>query len=112
LLLAHGGGYFPYQAGRLRHAGTVRDELADAPKDPWSYAGRLLFDTITHDGQALAYMISRIGAENVMIGTDHPYDMRDTNPGEHLREVTDEGTFQLIAEQTPERLFGLGAAVG
>jgi aminocarboxymuconate-semialdehyde decarboxylase len=110
LLLAHGGGYFPYQAGRLRHAGTVRGELADAPRDPWSYAGRLLFDTITHDAQALEYMISRIGADNVMIGTDHPYDMGDSKPVEHLREVTDEEAFRLIAEENPQRLFGLGAA--
>src|SRR5262245_9015761 len=28
LVLLHGGGYFPYQAGRLRHARTVRPELS------------------------------------------------------------------------------------
>jgi aminocarboxymuconate-semialdehyde decarboxylase len=112
LLLAHGGGFFPYQAGRWRHARTVRGELADAPQDPWSYAGRFLFDTITHDGPALEYMISRVGAENVMIGTDHPYDMGDTTPVAHLREATDDQTFQLIAEENPQRLFGLGVAAG
>ena len=31
VVLLHGGGYFPYQVGRLRHARTVRPELASAP---------------------------------------------------------------------------------
>jgi aminocarboxymuconate-semialdehyde decarboxylase len=112
LLLAHAGGFFPFQAGRWRHARTVRGELADSPEDPWSYAGRLLFDTITHDTQALTYMVSRIGAENVMIGTDHPYDMGDTEPVKGLRAAVDEETFELIAEKNPQRLFGLGVTAG
>jgi aminocarboxymuconate-semialdehyde decarboxylase len=109
ILLAHGGGFFPYQAGRWRHARAVRKELAAAPEDPWKYAGQLLFDTITHDGPALAYMIQRVGAENVLIGTDHPYDMGENAPVSALREVTDEATFRQIAELNPARLFDLRA---
>src|SRR5262245_45090700 len=61
IVLLHGGGYFPYQVGRLRHAKTVRPELADAPADPWSYSRRLYFDIITHDPAALTYLIDRAG---------------------------------------------------
>jgi aminocarboxymuconate-semialdehyde decarboxylase len=110
LLLAHGGGFFPYQAGRLRHARAVRKELADAPVDPWQFAGQLLFDTITHDGPALAYLISRVGPENVLIGTDHPYDMGEHTPVDALRAVTDDETFRQIAELNPARLFRLQLA--
>ena len=67
---------------------------------------------VGHDRPALEYMISRVGAENVMIGTDHPYDMGDTTPVAHLREATDDQTFRLIAEENPQRLFGLGVAAG
>ena len=34
VVLVHAGGYFPFQAGRLRHAKTVRRELENAPVDP------------------------------------------------------------------------------
>ncbi|MGI0128765.1 MAG: amidohydrolase family protein, partial [Thermoplasmata archaeon] len=53
IVLVHSGGYFPYQAGRLRHARTVRPELSQSPADPWAYIGQLVFDTITHDALAL-----------------------------------------------------------
>lgn len=34
LIFVHGGGFFPYGAGRLRHAIGVRAELSGAPADP------------------------------------------------------------------------------
>jgi aminocarboxymuconate-semialdehyde decarboxylase len=106
IILAHGGGYFPYQAGRWQHARKVRAELADAPEDPWAAVGRLLFDTITHDPRALAYMIDRVGAENVVVGTDNPYDMGTTDPLGELRAAVDAATAKQIAEDNPARLFG------
>jgi aminocarboxymuconate-semialdehyde decarboxylase len=106
IILAHGGGYFPYQAGRWQHARKVRPELADAPKDPWDSVGRLLFDTITHDPRALAYMIDRVGAENVVVGTDNPYDMGTTDPLGELRAAVGEDIVRTIAQENPARLFG------
>jgi aminocarboxymuconate-semialdehyde decarboxylase len=105
IVLAHAGGFFPWQAGRLRHARTVRAELADAPEDPWSYAGQLIFDTITHDVQALEYMVSRVGQENVVLGTDLPYDMSTPKPMAELREAVGDEVAAVIAEQNPARLF-------
>ena len=62
VLLVHGGGNLPYQLGRLRHAISVRPELDGVAPDPWAYCGRLLFDTLTHDDQATAYLVGRVGA--------------------------------------------------
>ncbi|HUZ90095.1 MAG TPA: amidohydrolase family protein [Candidatus Acidoferrales bacterium] len=108
LLLVHSGGYFPYQAGRYRHARTVREELASSPADPWSYVGRQLhFDVITHDRQALQYLISRVGAESVVMGTDLPFDMAMTDAVQVLAEVTDAATAERIAETNPAALFGV-----
>jgi aminocarboxymuconate-semialdehyde decarboxylase len=107
IVLAHAGGYFPFQAGRLRHARTVRKELADAPADPWSFAGQLIFDTITHDVQALAYLVSRVGVENVVMGTDLPYDMSSPTPWDSLVEAVGEATATRIAEDNAARLFNL-----
>jgi aminocarboxymuconate-semialdehyde decarboxylase len=109
IVLGHAGGFFPWQAGRLRHAGTVRAELSDSPKDPWAAVGNLLFDTITHDVEALAYLVSRVGAENVVLGTDLPYDMSSPDPIGSLNAAVDPGTAALIAERNPARIFGLPA---
>ena len=72
LLLVHAGGYMPWQAGRLRHAATVRTELADSPRDPHDYFGRVFVDTITHDPAALRFLVERVGAGNVAMGTRPP----------------------------------------
>ena len=112
VLLAHGGGYFPYQAGRLRHAVTVRPELGDSPDDPWSYSGRLLADTITHDDRALAYLVSRMGAENVLLGSDLPFDMAVPNPAAALAGSVDADEVRLIASSNPARLYRFGPAEG
>jgi aminocarboxymuconate-semialdehyde decarboxylase len=106
IMLGHAGGYFPYQAGRFRHARTVREELANSPADPWAYCGRLMFDTITHDVQALRYLISRVGADNVLVGTDIPFDMSTPEPWRELTEAVDEKAAKHIAEENPARLFG------
>ena len=107
LLLVHAGGYMPWQAGRLRHAATVRAELADSPADPAAYFGRLVVDTITHDAAALRYLVERVGAGNVAMGTDLPFDMATPEPVRTLEEAVDADTARRIMEETPRRLFGL-----
>ena len=108
LLLVHAGGYTPWQAGRLRHAATVRSELAHSPRDPWAYFGRQLFvDTITHDEAALRYLVHRVGADTVVMGTDLPFDMATPEPAAALEAAVDGETAKRAMEETPERLFRL-----
>jgi aminocarboxymuconate-semialdehyde decarboxylase len=107
VVLVHGGGYLPYQLGRLEHARGVREELAEAPQDPWSYAGRIVCDIITHDPQALSYLVSRMGAANVVMGTDFPFDMAEEQPMALLREAVDADAVRTVAERVPAQLFGL-----
>jgi aminocarboxymuconate-semialdehyde decarboxylase len=107
LLLVHAGGYMPWQAGRLRHAAAVRAELADSPPDPYAYFGRIFVDTITHDAAALRFLVERVGADNVAMGTDLPFDMATPEPVAVLEEVVEEETARRIMEDTPRRLFRL-----
>jgi aminocarboxymuconate-semialdehyde decarboxylase len=104
IVLGHAGGFVPFQAGRLRHASSIRKEF-EHEVNVWDYAGRLIFDTITHDPKALAYLVSRAGAENVVMGTDFPYDMATPKPMDELNEAVDEATARVIAEDVPARLF-------
>jgi aminocarboxymuconate-semialdehyde decarboxylase len=105
VVLVHGGGYFPYQGGRLRHARTVRPELADSPEDPWAYLDRIWFDIITHDTAALAYLVQRVGADRVVVGTDLPFDMAPPEPMRLLAEAVDEDTAARIAEANAAALY-------
>jgi aminocarboxymuconate-semialdehyde decarboxylase len=107
VLLVHAGGYVPWQAGRLRHAATVRVELADSPPDPYDYFGRLFVDTITHDAAGLRFLVERVGADNVVMGTDLPFDMATPEPVAALEEAVDADTARRIMEETPRRLFAL-----
>jgi aminocarboxymuconate-semialdehyde decarboxylase len=107
VLLVHAGGYMPWQAGRLRHAATVRGELADSPPDPYAYFGRVFVDTITHDPATLRFLVERVGADNVAMGTDLPFDMATPQPVAALEEAVDADTARRVIEETPRRLFGL-----
>jgi aminocarboxymuconate-semialdehyde decarboxylase len=65
----------------------------------------LYFDTITHDREALRYLISRVGAERMLMGTDLPFDMATPEPMTALEEAADGDTVRRIAEQNPGRLY-------
>jgi aminocarboxymuconate-semialdehyde decarboxylase len=81
LVLAHGGGFAPYQIGRLVHGHSVRAEANAATKtSPKDLLKRIYFDTLVFDPQALRYLIDLVGADHVCIGTDSPFDMADQDP--------------------------------
>ncbi|WP_029004882.1 amidohydrolase family protein [Azorhizobium doebereinerae] len=81
LLAAHGGGYLPYQIGRLVHGHTVRGEArARTLSSPKELLKSLYFDTLVFDPQALRFLIDLVGAEHVCLGTDAPFDMGDETP--------------------------------
>lgn len=111
ICLAHGGGFAPYQIGRLVHGHRVRAEArAHSTASPKDLLRRLYFDTLVFDPQALRYLIDLVGADHVCIGTDAPFDMADEHPAQTIASIpglTDDerdciccGTaMQLLGEQ-------------
>jgi aminocarboxymuconate-semialdehyde decarboxylase len=96
IVLAHGGGYLPYGIGRLDHGHKVRSELrATLPKPPSAYLANIYCDSITHDSRSLRFLIDRVGADHVVLGTDHPFDMGTDTPVEAV-----EGLRLPASEQT------------
>jgi aminocarboxymuconate-semialdehyde decarboxylase len=76
ILLPHGGGYVPYQIGRFIHGFNARPEPKMKTKtSPADLLRRFYFDALTHDAQAARHLINRVGADRVVIGSDHPFDM-------------------------------------
>lgn len=88
MLVAHGGGYLPYQIGRLVHGQKVRAEpKALTTSSPRDLLRTLYFDTILFDPQALRHLVDVVGADHVALGTDAPFDMGDETPLESLAAV-------------------------
>ncbi|CEJ13449.1 Amidohydrolase [bacterium YEK0313] len=108
ICLSHGGGFLPYQIGRLVHGRKVRLEAQTTQRSPKDLFRRFYFDTITHDPAALAYLIDLVGPQQVMLGTDIPFDMADETPMATLDSV--EGLSAeargLIASGNAVRLIG------
>jgi aminocarboxymuconate-semialdehyde decarboxylase len=76
ICLSHGGGFLPYQAGRFAHGFGVRPEARINLKQPVEESiGRLLYDTILHSTHTLEFLISSVGPEHVLLGSDYPFDM-------------------------------------
>lgn len=81
ILCAHGGGFFPYQIGRFTHGQQVRKEpKVNTQTSPRELVKRFYFDALTHDAKAARYLIDQVGADHVVIGTDHPFDMGPVDP--------------------------------
>ena len=75
ICFAHGGGSFPYTIGRIEHGFLMRPDLVatDNGQNPRDYLGRFYVDSVTHDPQALRYLMDVVGEESVMLGTDYPF---------------------------------------
>jgi aminocarboxymuconate-semialdehyde decarboxylase len=107
LVLVHGGGFFPYQAGRLLHACGVRPEIEIDAAAVRAAFGQLYFDTLTHDTAALRFLAERVGVGHVLLGTDMPFDMAEDRPMDRLAQAFDAATVEVIA-QNAQRLFAMG----
>ena len=80
-VLAHGGGYLPYQLGRLVHGQKVRNEPKQhTGTSPYQAVKHFWFDALTHNPQALRFLIDLVGAERVVLGTDAAFDMGEEAP--------------------------------
>jgi aminocarboxymuconate-semialdehyde decarboxylase len=86
VLLAHGGGTVLSLRGRLRHAhehlAAARTRLSEPVEESLR---RLYYDSITHDPGLLRALVDFAGADRVLMGSDHPFDMGDPDPAATVR---------------------------
>lgn len=107
VILCHGGGYLPYQIGRLQKGylaqEQIRARLRQAPRD---YLRWFSFDTVLSQPEALRYLLDMVGPERVVLGSDYPYAFGDLAPLRSLAEADLDGDLQRrIAVDNPERLL-------
>jgi aminocarboxymuconate-semialdehyde decarboxylase len=109
LIAVHGGGYLAGYSGRIDHAyGARSDVRGTLPQLPTTYLKRVFFDSVVFTPHQLRHLVEVFGADKILMGTDYPYDMAESDPVGHLAESgLDEATFAKIAGGNAKTLFGL-----
>ncbi|WP_025950122.1 amidohydrolase family protein [Geobacillus thermocatenulatus] len=81
ILLAHGGGFLPYQIGRLQKGYDVwRPVVSSLQAPPLDYLRRFWFDTVVWDRRVLQLLIDLVGQDRVLPGSDFPFDLSQWPP--------------------------------
>ncbi|WP_028271354.1 amidohydrolase family protein [Arthrobacter sp. UNC362MFTsu5.1] len=85
VLAAHGGGYLPTTLGRSDHAWRVRPEAHGCAEPPSSYLKKLYFDSLVHSATELRALVAAAGPEQVLLGSDYPFDMGSDLPVDEVQ---------------------------
>ena len=108
-VISHGGGAYPYLAGRfdIMHARMDRSAQGDvAQKAPSAYAPLLAYDTIVHAPKALRFLADLVGIDRLVLGTDYSFPPADLQPLGGLRAAGfNSADVVRIADENPRRLF-------
>jgi aminocarboxymuconate-semialdehyde decarboxylase len=80
LCLAHGGGCLPSLPGRLDLGWSRKPVARTTPLPPSDYLRRLYYDTATFSTPLLRRLVEDVGVDHVLIGTDYPFELADTDP--------------------------------
>jgi aminocarboxymuconate-semialdehyde decarboxylase len=108
VLLAHGGGALPVVRGRLRRAFAVRPEArARITSGPDVALRRFYYDTVTHDQDLLADLLRYAGPEQLLLGSDRPFDMGTEHPVEEVRALGLGAAEELVLGGNAGRLLGI-----
>jgi aminocarboxymuconate-semialdehyde decarboxylase len=111
---SHGGGAFPGTIGRIEHGFHVRPDLVaiDNKTNPRKYLAndgrpaRFYVDSLVHDADALRLLLKLFGAQRVALGSDYPFPLGETKPGQLIEsmKLSAEQKAQLLSETAREFL--------
>ena len=110
VLLVHGDGCVPYQFGRMDRGQAAAPPFARgvAKSELNRYVYNLYYDTVLHDDLALRYLISRVGANYVALGTDFPFPLRDDDPVSTVkRQQLSQAEQRVVCWETSAALLGV-----
>jgi len=99
-----GGAALPFVLGRLKRNHAITPGIGD----PVAGLASLYTDTILHDVRVLKFVIEMIGTDRLMMGSDMPFPIGDTEPA---KVVTDAGLTKAQVDSIngglAARLFGI-----
>jgi aminocarboxymuconate-semialdehyde decarboxylase len=81
IVLPHAGGFLGHYWARMDHGWRARADCRTViKKAPTTYLKKFFFDTITFDPEMLRNLIDKFGPQQVLLGTDYPFDMGEEDP--------------------------------
>jgi aminocarboxymuconate-semialdehyde decarboxylase len=110
ILAVHGGGYLGAYSGRIDHAWGARPDCRpNLPHPPTHYLRKVFVDGVVFTPHQLASLAEVFGADHVLVGTDYPFDMAESDPLGHLASVDsfDSKTIEAIAGGNARTLLGI-----
>lgn len=109
IAFSHGGGGFSITVPRMDQGWHTTPAMREAiPEPPSVYARRMFYDTAVYNTTTLHYVIAMFGLEQVMVGTDYPFGIMDTDPlGTVAALALDEVSTTLLLEGNARRFLGI-----
>ncbi len=110
ICFAHGGGAFAFLLGRLENAWHHRDIARGKSQHPPSYyLNRFFLDTAVFDHDALNLLVSKMGPDRLMFGTDYPFPLGEQQMGQLIKSADDlcAETQQKLLADNAEQFFTL-----
>jgi aminocarboxymuconate-semialdehyde decarboxylase len=81
IVLVHGGGFLPFQIGRLDRSVLIGQPPAQlAAGAPAEYLRRFHYDTCAMSPDAIRLLASACGADRLLMGSDYPFPIGDPDP--------------------------------
>jgi aminocarboxymuconate-semialdehyde decarboxylase len=97
--IAHGGGPACYAMGRLDRGWERLPADRRTPQKPSAYQRRLYYDTVTSSEEALRFLLDRVGADRVVLGSDWPFVAFNPGPSgwiQSLESLTQEEKEKIL----------------
>lgn len=112
IAFSHGGGTLGLLLPRLQQGWGVfpalRESVAEAPV---AQARKLFYDTLVFDAPALRYLTETFGSDQLLVGTDHPFNFHERKPVERIEAAGfDADTVARLVHRNAERFLGLKAS--
>jgi aminocarboxymuconate-semialdehyde decarboxylase len=113
ICVVHGGGFIPYQLGRLQRGFDAVPKLTarNITTAPAELARLLYYDTVLHDPAPLAFLVEQVRPDHVLMGTDYPFPMGDPSPVDTVNAIpglSDEQRQLILGENVARLLAGVG----
>jgi aminocarboxymuconate-semialdehyde decarboxylase len=103
--LPHAGGVLPALIGRLDHGWNTVPPAKHSAHTPSAYLRRFTYDTISHSKPIMEFIISQVGVDRVMMGSDYCFAVGYDRPVEVVEQL------RLSSEQRKMILGGTAAKI-
>jgi aminocarboxymuconate-semialdehyde decarboxylase len=87
IVLPHAGGALLNLIGRLDHGWNAIPAAKHSAQPPSAYLHRFMYDTISHSKPVMEFIISQVGVDRIMMGSDYCFPVGYDRPVEIVEEL-------------------------